>query len=180
VPLAVVWGLEDLDGPARGVLDFLSGIYTFSALITGQFGAWADAARHLILPAIALGTIPLAIIARITRSSLLEVLGLDYVRTARAKGLTERTVVLRHATRNALLPVVTVIGLQLGALLSGAVLTETVFNLSGLGRTMFEAITGRDYVVIQGFTLVIAVVYVLVNLLVDISYGLLDPRVRAA
>jgi peptide/nickel transport system permease protein len=101
------------------------------------------------------------------------------VRTARAKGLREQTVVLRHATRNALLPVVTVIGLQLGALLSGAVLTETVFNLSGVGRSMFEAITGRDYVVIQGFTLIIAVVYVVVNLLVDISYGLLDPRVRA-
>jgi peptide/nickel transport system permease protein len=101
------------------------------------------------------------------------------VRTARAKGLTERTVVLRHATRNALLPVVTVIGLQLGALLSGAVLTETVFNLSGVGRTMYEAITGRDYVVIQGFTLLIAIVYVMVNLLVDLSYGILDPRVRA-
>ena len=178
IPLATVWGLEGLSGPPRAVLDFVSGIYTFSALVTGQFGAWADAARHLILPAIALGTIPLAIIARITRSSLLEVLGLDYVRTARAKGLREQSVVLRHATRNALLPVVTVIGLQLGALLSGAVLTETVFNLSGVGRSMFEAITGRDYVVIQGFTLIIAVVYVVVNLLVDISYGLLDPRVR--
>ncbi len=178
-PLVVVWGLQDLQGPLRGILDFLSGIYTFSALITGQWGAWADSARHLILPAIALGTIPLAIIARITRSSLLEVLGLDYVRTARAKGLSERTVVIRHATRNAMLPVVTIIGLQLGALLSGAVLTETVFNLSGVGRTMYEAITGRDYVVIQGFTLLIAVVYVLVNLLVDVSYGLLDPRVRA-
>jgi peptide/nickel transport system permease protein len=168
-PLVEVWGLQNLDGPLRGILDFVSGIYTFSALITGQWGPWADAARHLILPAIALGTIPLAIIARITRSSLLEVLGLDYVRTARAKGLSERTVVLRHAARNAMLPVVTVIGLQLGALLSGAVLTETVFNLSGVGRTMYEAITGRDYVVIQGFTLLIAVVYVLVNLLVDIS-----------
>jgi peptide/nickel transport system permease protein len=179
IPLATVWGLEGLSGPPRAVLDFVSGIYTFSALVTGQFGAWADAARHLILPAIALGTIPLAIIARITRSSLLEVLGLDYVRTARAKGLREQSVVLRHATRNALLPVVTVIGLQLGALLSGAVLTETVFNLSGVGRSMFEAITGRDYVVIQGFTLIIAIVYVVVNLLVDISYGLLDPRVRA-
>ncbi len=119
-----------------------------------------DAFRHLILPAIALGTIPLAIIARITRSSLLDVLGLDYVRTARAKGLGERSVVLRHAARNALLPVVTIIGLQLGALLSGAVLTETVFNLAGVGRSLFEAITGRDYVVIQGFTLVIAVIYV--------------------
>jgi peptide/nickel transport system permease protein len=179
IPLVEVWGLETLEGPVRGILDFVSGIYTFSALITGQWEAWGDALRHLILPAVALGTIPLAIIARITRSSLLEVLGLDYVRTARAKGLTERTVVLRHATRNALLPVVTVIGLQLGALLSGAVLTETVFNLAGVGRTMFEAITGRDYVVIQGFTLLIAIVYVMVNLLVDLSYGILDPRVRA-
>jgi peptide/nickel transport system permease protein len=179
VPLVEVWGLEDLQGPLRAILDFLSGIYTLSALITGQWAAWVDAARHLILPAVALGTIPLAIIARITRSSLLEVLGLDYVRTARAKGLRERTVVLRHAARNALLPVVTIIGLQLGALLSGAILTETVFNLAGVGRTMYEAITGRDYVVIQGFTLLIAVAYVLVNLLVDISYGFLDPRVRA-
>jgi peptide/nickel transport system permease protein len=179
VPLVEVWGLQGLQGPLRAILDFLSGIYTFSALITGQWGAWADAARHLILPAVALGTIPLAIIARITRSSLLEVLGLDYVRTARAKGLRERTVVLRHATRNALLPVVTIIGLQLGALLSGAILTETVFNLAGVGRTMYEAITGRDYVVIQGFTLLIAVGYVLVNLVVDVSYGFLDPRVRA-
>ena len=119
-----------------------------------------DSFRHLILPAIALGTIPLAIIARITRSSLLEVLGQDYVRTARAKGLGERGVVLRHAARNALLPVVTIIGLQLGALLSGAVLTETVFNLAGVGRSLYEAITGRDYVVIQGFTLLIALIYV--------------------
>jgi peptide/nickel transport system permease protein len=178
-PLVVVWGLQNLQGPPRAVLDFVSGIYTFSALISGQWNAWADAARHLILPAIALGTIPLAIIARITRSSLLEVLGLDYVRTARAKGQTERSVILHHATRNALLPVVTVIGLQLGALLSGAVLTETVFNLAGVGRTMYEAITGRDYVVIQGFTLIIAIFYVLVNLVVDVSYGMLDPRVRA-
>jgi peptide/nickel transport system permease protein len=178
MPLVEVWGLEDLQGLPRGILDFISGIYTFSALITGQWAAWVDAVRHLILPAIALGTIPLAIIARITRSSLLEVLGLDFVRTARAKGLKERSVVLRHGTRNALLPVVTIIGLQLGALLSGAVLTETVFNLAGVGRTMYEAITGRDYVVIQGFTLLIAIVYVLVNLVVDVSYGYLDPRIR--
>ncbi len=177
-PLVEVWGLQGMQGLPRGILDFLSGIYTISALITGQWGAWLDAVRHLILPAIALGTIPLAIIARITRSSLLEVLGQDYVRTARAKGLKERSVVLRHGARNALLPVVTIIGLQLGALLSGAVLTETVFNLAGVGRTMFEAITGRDYVVIQGFTLLIAVTYVLVNLVVDVSYGYLDPRIR--
>lgn len=178
LPLATVWGLEDWTGLPRQVLDFVSGLYIFTGIITGQFAAAADAFRHLILPAIALGTIPLAIIARITRSSLLEVLGLDYVRTARAKGLGERSVVLRHAARNALLPVVTIIGLQLGALLSGAVLTETVFNLAGVGRSLFEAITGRDYVVIQGFTLLIAIIYVVVNLCVDISYGFLDPRVR--
>ncbi len=177
-PLAEVWGLESWTGPPRAILDFVSGIYIFSGLISGQWGAAADAFRHLILPAIALGTIPLAIIARITRSSLLEVMGLDYVRTARAKGLGERAVILRHAARNALLPVVTIIGLQLGALLSGAVLTETVFNLAGVGRSLFEAISGRDYVVIQGFTLLIAVTYVTVNLIVDVSYGFLDPRIR--
>ena len=180
IPLATVWGLEDLQGLPRGILDFLSGLYIPAGIISGQFDVSIDAFRHLILPAIALGTIPLAIIARITRSSLLEVLGQDYVRTARAKGVKERSVVLRHATRNALLPVVTVIGLQLGALLSGAVLTESVFNLAGVGRTMYEAITGRDYVVVQGLTLIIALIYVTVNLIVDISYGFLDPRVRAA
>ncbi len=178
IPLAEVWGLEGWTGPPRAILDFVSGLYIFSGLISGQWGAAADAFRHLILPAIALATIPLAIIARITRSSLLEVLGQDYVRTARAKGLNERAVVLRHGARNALLPVVTIIGLQLGALLSGAVLTETVFNLAGVGRSLVEAISGRDYVVVQGFTLLIAVIYVLVNLVVDISYGFLDPRIR--
>lgn len=178
LPLTEVWGLQSVDGPLRTLLDLVSGSYILTSLITGQWGALGDALRHLILPAVALGTIPLAIIARITRSSLLEVLGQDYVRTARAKGLRERNVVLRHATRNALLPVVTVIGLQLGALLSGAILTETVFNLAGVGRSVFEAITGRDYVVIQGFTIVIAFIYVGVNLIVDISYTFLDPRVR--
>ena len=132
----------------------------------------------MILPAVALGTIPLAIIARMTRSSLLDVLGLDYTRTARAKGLRESLVVFRHAMRNALLPLVTVIGLQVGGLLAGAILTETIFGLTGVGRTLFEAIQGYDYAVVQAFTLVIAVFYVLINLLVDISYGFLDPRVR--
>lgn len=177
-PLVEVWGLQGTTGPLRAILDFVSGLYVFTGLITGQWGAAADAFRHLILPAVALGTIPMAIIARITRSSLLEVMGLDYVRTARAKGLSERAVILRHAARNALLPVVTIVGLQLGALLSGAVLTETVFNLAGVGRSLFEAITGRDYVVIQGFTLLIAVTYVTINLIVDVSYGFLDPRIR--
>ena len=179
VPLVKVWGLETLQGPLRAFLDFVSRIYTFTALITGQWRAFGDALRHLILPAIALGTIPLAIVARITRSSLLDVLGQDFVRTARAKGLPERAVVIWHAARNALLPVVTVVGLQLGGLLSGAILTETTFNLAGVGRSIFESITGRDFAVIQGFTLVIAVFYVVVNLIVDVSYGFLDPRVRS-
>ncbi|MBA2275341.1 MAG: ABC transporter permease, partial [Chloroflexi bacterium] len=137
-----------------------------------------DALRHLILPAIALGTIPMAIIARMTRSSLLDVLGQDYIRTARAKGLQNRLVVFRHGLKNAMLPVVTVIGLSVGALLSGAVLTETIFGLTGVGRTVFESIIARDYIVIQGFTLIIAMIYVAVNLVVDISYGFLDPRIR--
>ena len=123
-------------------------------------------------------TVGFAIIARMTRSSLLEVLGLDFVRTARAKGLKERSVVVRHGMRNALLPVVTVIGLSLGAFLSGAILTETIFNLTGMGKTLFEAISGRDYIVIQGVTIVVAVAYLVVNLIVDISYAFLDPRIR--
>jgi peptide/nickel transport system permease protein len=178
VPLATSWGIEGFSGPFRAVLDFFSNIYTLNTLITGQWGALGDAVRHLILPTIALGTIPMAIIARMTRSSLLDVLGQDYVRTARAKGVGERAVVIRHALRNAMLPVVTVIGLSLGALLSGAVLTETVFNLSGIGRTVTESIFARDYIVVQALTLVTAVFYVLINLVVDVSYGYLDPRIR--
>ena len=134
VPLAERWGLQGLGGPPRSILDFVSNIYTVNALLTAQWGILADALRHMILPAVALGTIPLAIIARITRSSLLDVLGLDYIRTARAKGLTERNVVRRHGMPNAMLPVVTIIGLQVGGLLAGAVLTETIFNLAGVGR----------------------------------------------
>ncbi|MEX2184795.1 MAG: ABC transporter permease [Chloroflexota bacterium] len=177
-PLAETWGLQALEGLPRGLLDFASNMYVVNTLVTGNWGALADVLKHLILPAIAVGTIPLAIIARMTRSSLLEVLGLDYVRTARAKGLRERSVVVRHGMRNALLPVVTVIGLSLGAFLSGAILTETIFNLTGMGRTLFEAISGRDYIVIQGVTIVVAVAYLLVNLIVDVSYALLDPRIR--
>jgi peptide/nickel transport system permease protein len=177
-PLAVVWGLESLDGLPRTALDFISNIYTLNTLITAQWATFADAFRHLILPAIAVGTIPLAIIARMTRSSLLEVLGLDFVRTARAKGVTERAVIVRHGMRNAMLPVITVVGLSLGAFLSGAILTETIFNLTGMGKTLFEAITGRDYIVIQGVTIVVAIAYLVVNLVVDVSYALLDPRIR--
>ncbi len=177
-PLAESWGLVQLSGPPRAILDFFSNMYVFNTLVSGQWSALADALRHLILPAVAVGTIPLAIVARMTRSSLLEVLGLDYVRTARAKGLKERAVVLRHGMRNALLPVVTVIGLSLGAFLSGAILTETIFNLTGMGKTLFEAINSRDYIVIQGVTVVVAIIYVVVNLLVDVSYAMLDPRIR--
>jgi peptide/nickel transport system permease protein len=172
------WGLTDLDGLPRAVLDFFSNMYTVNFAITLQLDNLVDATQHLILPVIALGTISLAIIARITRSSLLEVLGLDYIRTARAKGVSNRAVVRRHAFRNALLPVVTIIGLQLGLLLAGAVLTETIFNLTGVGKTMFEAIQGRDYIVVQAFTIIIALIYLVVNLVVDISYAFLDPRIR--
>jgi peptide/nickel transport system permease protein len=178
IPLAQVWGLQAMQGPPRVIIDFVGNIYTFSALITGQWKALGDALRHMILPAIALGTIPMAIIARMTRSSLLDVLGLDYVRTARAKGLSERVIVIRHGLRNALLPVVTIIGLQLGLLLSGAVLTETIFNLAGLGLTLTQSVLGRDYIVIQGVTLVTAVAYLVINLVVDVSYAYLDPRIR--
>ncbi len=180
VPFYQVWGWEwlDLTSTLGRFAQFLANIYLFNSLITFQWEVFGDALRHLILPAVALGTIPMAIIARMTRSAMLEVLGRDYVRTARAKGLADYAVTLRHAFRNALLPVVTIVGLQLGTIFSGAVLTETIFNLAGVGRILFDAITTRDYPIIQGFTLAIAFSYVLVNLLVDLSYGLLDPRIR--
>ncbi|MEK7867560.1 MAG: ABC transporter permease [Planctomycetota bacterium] len=134
--------------------------------------------RHLLLPAIALSTVPMAIIARITRTSMIEVLTSDFVRTARAKGLPERRVVLGHAFRNALIPIMTTVGLQFGTLLAGAVLTETVFSWPGIGRFVVEAITGRDYISLQGGVLAIALAFVLVNLVVDVLYALVDPRVR--
>jgi peptide/nickel transport system permease protein len=178
VPLAERWGLENTGGPVRAIVDFVSNMYSFNGLLSLQWNVLADALRHLILPAVALGTIPLAIIARITRSSLLEVLGLDYVRTARAKGLAEPAVVRKHGLPNAMLPVVTIVGLQVGGLLAGAVLTETIFNLAGVGRALYDAITSHDFAVIQGFVFVIAVGFLLVNLIVDISYAFLDPRIR--
>jgi peptide/nickel transport system permease protein len=176
--LAEAWGLENLSGFWTSVLNFLSRLYIFNALVTGNWVALGDVIKHLILPAIAVGTIPLAIVARMTRSSLLDILSLDYIRTAHAKGLEKRKVVLKHAMRNALLPIVTILGLSLGGLLSGAVLTETVFGLPGVGRTLFESITARDYTVVQGFVLIIAVIFLTVNLVVDIMYAFLDPRIR--
>lgn len=160
------------------LLQFIANLYIFNAFITGDWKVFGDASKHLLMPAIALSTIPLSIIARMTRSSMLEVLGQDYVRTARAKGLQQRSIIFRHALRSALLPVVTIVGLQSGAILGGAILTETIFGLSGVGRSMFEAITSRDFPVIQGFTIVITFIYVFVNLLVDLSYAFLNPRVR--
>ncbi len=176
--LQEAWGMGPVDGFLGALLTFGSNMVIFSSLITGQWGPLLDGLKHIVLPMVALGTIPMAIIARMTRSSMLDVLGLDYIRTARAKGAPERLVMGRHAFRNALLPVVTVVGLSLGALLSGAVLTESIFLLPGLGRTLFEAITGRDYIVVQALTLVTAVSYVLINLVVDVSYAYLDPRIR--
>ncbi len=177
-PLDQAWGLENLTGISKFLLSLLSNSVILHSIIIGRFDVLKDAIWHLILPAVAVGTIPLAIIARMTRSSLLEVLGQDYIRTARAKGVIERTVVAHHAMRNALIPIVTIIGLQTGYLLSGAVLTETVFSLPGVGTELLTAILSRDYPVVQGFVVVIAAIFVIVNLIVDISYAYLDPRIR--
>ena len=176
--LDVLWGLKDLTGFKKFIIDLMSNTVLVNCLFTGDWHILKDSLRHLILPAVAVGTIPMSIIARMTRSSLLEVIGLDYIRTARAKGLVEGKVISKHAFRNALIPVVTIIGIETGALLSGAVLTETVFNLPGFGTALVGAILARDYPVVQGFTIVIALIFVLVNLIVDLSYAYLDPRIR--
>lgn len=152
--------------------------YVLDGILTGEFDAAWDTLLHLILPGIALGSIPLAIIARMTRASVLEVKHADFVRTARAKGLGPAKLRNRYILRNAMLPVITTIGLQVGLLLSGAVLTETVFAFNGIGNFLYTAITNLDYAVLQGFILFIAVIYALVNLAVDVSYGLIDPRLR--
>jgi peptide/nickel transport system permease protein len=159
-------------------LEHPTGFYTIDALIAGDFPAFLDAVRHLILPAIALGTIPLAIVARITRAATLDVLSEDYVRTARAKGLDPSVVDRRHIMRNAMLPVVTIVGLQTGLLLTGAILTERVFAWPGLGTMIINAISFRDYAVLQGGLVFFALIIVLVNLLVDVSYAFLNPRIR--
>ncbi|HZD56812.1 MAG TPA: ABC transporter permease [Anaerolineales bacterium] len=179
VPFYQIWGLHISAGTTQfRIAEFVSNMYILNSLITGQWEVLKDAITHLILPSVALSTIPLAIIARMTRSSMLEVLRQDYIRTARAKGLEERMVVLKHAFRNALLPIVTIIGLQMGTLFAGAVLTETIFGLAGVGRMLFEAITARDFPIVQAFTVVIAIGYVLINLLVDLTYGFIDPRIK--
>ncbi len=160
--------------------DHPTGFYVLDGILTLNVEATWDAVIHLILPAIALGSIPLAIVARITRAAVLDVQNEDYVRTARAKGVSSRLVDSRHIFRNAMLPVVTIIGLQTGLLLSGAILTETVFAIPGMGTWLADAIGNRDYPVLQGGILFVALVFVIVNLLVDVSYGLLDPRIRVS
>lgn len=156
----------------------ITGFYSVDFLLSADVAGWVEALRHLLLPAAVLATVPLAVVARQTRSAMLEVLSQDFVRTAWSKGLRERAVVTRHVLKNALLPVVTVIGLQVGALLSGAVLTEAVFSWPGMGTYVVEAINGRDYPIVQGSILFLATIFVLINLLVDVSYAWLDPRIR--
>ena len=163
-----------LDIPAR------THFYTIDGALTGDLAVLGDVLWHLVLPALTLSTITMAIVSRMARSSMLEVLGSDYLVTARAKGLRDRVVVLRHALRNALIPVVTVVGLQLGALLSGAVLTETVFGRVGVGRYILNAITARDYPVVQATVIVVALFVVVISLVVDLVYAILDPRIRYA
>jgi peptide/nickel transport system permease protein len=161
-------------------IDHPTNFYLLDALIAGNLGAVWDVVKHLILPAIALGSIPLAVIARITRAAVLDVQNEDYVRTARAKGLSPRIVDERHIFRNALLPITTIIGLQTGLLLSGAVLTETIFAFPGMGTWLVEAIRQRDFPILQGGILFVSFVFVLVNLLVDISYAVINPRIRVS
>lgn len=156
----------------------VTGFYLIDTLLSGEEGAFASTVSHLILPAIVLGTVPLAVIARMTRSAMLEVLGEDYIRTARAKGLPAVRVVAIHALRNALIPVVTIIGLQVGVLFTGAILTETIFSWPGVGKWLIEAISRRDYPVLQGGILLLGTVVMAVNLFVDITYGIINPRVR--
>jgi peptide/nickel transport system permease protein len=159
-------------------LDPVTNLYVLDSILTGNVEALVSSLHHLALPALALASIPTAIIARITRSSMLDVLHQDYIRTARSKGLAERAVIGRHALRNALLPVVTVIGLQAGFLLSGAVLTETIFAWPGMGRWVVAAVRANDTPVVQAGVLTFAIVFVVTNLLVDVSYAWLDPRIR--
>ncbi|WP_374424329.1 ABC transporter permease subunit [Paracoccus sp. (in: a-proteobacteria)] len=156
----------------------VTGFMLIDSLLSGQKGAFLSAISHLILPAVVLATIPLAVIARQTRSAMLEVMGEDYVRTARAKGLSPTRVIGVHALRNAMIPVITTIGLQIGVLLAGAILTETIFSWPGIGKWMIDSISRRDYPVVQSGLLLIAGIVMIVNLLVDLTYGLINPRIR--
>jgi len=159
-------------------VDDVTGFLLIDSLLSDEEGAFLSALHHLILPTVALGTIPMAVFARQTRSAMLEVLSEDYIKTARAKGLTPKRIIVRHALRNALIPVVTVIGLSVGVLLAGAILTETIFSWPGIGKWMVDSVFRRDYPVIQAGLVIIAGIVMLVNLLVDLCYGIIDPRIR--
>ncbi|MDK2823475.1 MAG: peptide/nickel transport system permease protein [Clostridia bacterium] len=184
--LLMIWAFAYKLGwfPASGRLDValnvprITHILLIDSLLNGNFQAFKNTLWHLAMPSLALATIPMAIIARMTRSSMLEVMKQDYIRTARAKGLPEKIIIFKHAIKNAFLPVITVIGLQVGLLLGGAVMTETVFSYPGLGRRLYIAIMARDYPVVQGGILLISVCFVLVNLIVDLTYSFIDPRIK--
>jgi peptide/nickel transport system permease protein len=178
--VAIQWDLLPTTGREniRDPVEAITNLYLIDTLLTGRFDQFVEVIRHLILPGFALGTIPMAIIARMTRSSMLEVMRSDFIRTARAKGMRMFWVVYKHSLKNALIPVVTVIGLQTGLLLGGAILTETIFGWPGIGTYIYEAIGSRDYPVIQSGILVIATIFVLINLIVDLLYAAIDPRIK--
>lgn len=175
-----MWGLTPVSGRISLLyfFDDVTGFMLIDSWLSGQKGAFGSAVNHLVLPTIVLGTIPLAVIARQTRSAMLEVLSEDYIRTARAKGLAPARVTGIHALRNAMIPVITVIGLSVGTLLAGAILTETIFSWPGIGKWMVDSIFRRDYPVVQGGLLLIAVMVMIVNLTVDVLYGLINPKIR--
>ncbi|MGA7876037.1 MAG: ABC transporter permease [Desulfoferrobacter sp.] len=158
-------------------LEKITNFYILDSILTMNWAALKDALRHIALPAITLSTIPMAIVARMTRSSMLDVLRQDYIKTAKAKGLSQRVVIFKHALRNALIPVVTTIGLQFGILLGGAILTETIFAWPGVGKWIYDAVSQRDYMVIQGGTLIVATTFVVINLIVDVLYAVINPRI---
>ena len=184
IMLMMIFGVYLRWLPIGGRIDILipfhriTGFYILDSVITGNYVALVSTLRYLILPSIALGTIPMATIARVTRSSMLEVLRQDFIRTERAKGLSERVVIYKHAVRNAMIPVVTVIGLNFGLLLAGAILTETVFSWPGIGRYVVSAVRMRDYPAVQGCVLFFALVFVVVNLITDVIYVFIDPRIH--
>ncbi len=179
VPFYEVYGISITEGSPRFyTFTFLSNLYILNSIITRDFVVLADTLKHLILPAVTLSIIPLSIITRLTRSSLLDEQGKKYILTARAKGLRHIVALTKHGFPNALLPIITIMGLQIGGLLSGAVLTETIYGFPGLGRMLFESIVNHDYPLVQMITIVITVIYITVNLIVDISYTALDPRIR--
>jgi len=178
--LSVGMGWFPLEGRADAALAVpaVTGLLTVDTLLAGRLDSFVDALKHLVLPALALGTIPLSVISRITRSSVLEVLRLDFVRTAWAKGLAERVVLAKHVLKNAFIPVLTVIGLQFGYLLGGAIITETIFAWPGLGRWLLLSVQARDFRAVQGGVMLVALVFVIVNLVVDVLYAFIDPRIR--